>query len=111
MNRSSAFVSFIFVSGFVSTSFAPLAMNLAMSSGSALPVTADKANHVTRQQHDKLYNRKTRPTDDGAGVLNVFSHDHRSLGTVHADLITTHLTITAKHTVYSYYNVASRTIT
>ena len=41
MNRLSEFMSFIFVSGFVSTSFAPLAMNLAMSSGSALPVTAD----------------------------------------------------------------------
>ena len=45
MNRLSEFMSFIFVSGFVSTSLAPLAMNLAMSSGSALPVTADKRQH------------------------------------------------------------------
>jgi hypothetical protein len=40
------------VSGFVSTSFAPLAMNLAMSSGSALPVTAD----MFKNQHNTLMN-------------------------------------------------------
>ena len=50
-------MSFIFVRGFVNTSFAPLAMNFAMSSGSALPVTAKKEtiqNHYTQSKTVKL---------------------------------------------------------
>jgi hypothetical protein len=49
MRRAIAAMSFIFVSGFVSTSLAPHAMNFAMSSGRALPVIA--ARYYTQNAH------------------------------------------------------------
>jgi len=69
------------VSGFVSTVLAPLAMNLAMSSGRALPVTPAAINHDG--EIDEVVRQLT---DDGPAVLELLPHDGRRIRAMHLQL-------------------------
>ena len=71
------------VSGFVRTEVAPLAMNLAMSEGSALPVTPAQWRSDTRRRSEAI-----NSTDDRSAVVEVLPHDRRGFGSVHPQLTT-----------------------